>query len=218
MGSRSEDAQHSRSPVDAEEDLIDRYENMVQTQVQTISDIDSKASRTLRVITLLLGAIFTAVSVSVTYFQNSTDSVSSLQILIFGTGIIFLLISLGYASVTYLSSVFEYGPSEKFGRHMAEYEVEAQDYRNRMLDAYADILDRNKRVVKNNARRFRLTMLCLQVSMLFFFTGGLSVVYTFDFGTNVVLFTLTWLGALALVQFINEEEYLTLDWQTSDHE
>lgn len=204
-----------RYPVDAEEDLIDRYESMVHTQVETLSDIDDKTARTLRILILLLGVLFTALSISLRHFRNSETSISAVQIALFGAGFVFLLVSIGYASITYLSSVFEYGPTEKLGAVMAEYEVEPQDYRNHVLGAYSEIIRRNREVVRNNARRFRRTMLFLLVGLLYFFIAGVSVTLDFGSGSNVLLTVFVSIGVLALAQFIEAEEYLTLEWQTN---
>jgi hypothetical protein len=202
-----------RYPVDAEEDLIDRYESMVQTQVKTLSDIDDKAAKTLRIISVILGVLFTAVSVSIRYFQNSSESITNLQIVLFGAGFLFLLSSMGYASITYLSSVFKYGPTEELGSIMSKYEVGPQDYRNNLLDAYSNIIQTNRKVVRNNARRFRRTMLFLLIGLFFLFAGGVSVALRLTAGVNVLLIFFTSLGSLALTHYIEEEEYLTLEWQ-----
>lgn len=205
-----------RYPVDAEEDLMSRYEAMVQTQVQTLSDIDDKAARTLRIITLLLGALFTAISISIQYFQNSGKSLTALQLVLFGAGFGSLLISTGYACITYLSSKFEHGPTEELGKIMAEYEVDPQDYRNNMLDVYSNIIQRNRKVVRSNARRFRRTMLFLLIGLLYLFVAGTSVTLDLSHGVNILVTVFTSLGVLALCHFIEEEEYLTLEWQYSD--
>lgn len=214
MGSDSSGRGPDRYPVDAEEDLMDRYESMVQTQVDTISDIDDKAARTLRIITILLGALFTAVSISVQYFQTSNESLSIFQIALFGTGFLFLLASTGYASITYLSSVFKYGPTEDLGAAMAQYEISPQDYRNNLLDAYSTIIEKNREVVQTNSRRFRRTMLFLLLGLIFLFIGGVSATLSLDVGGNALLTFFSAIGAIALVYFIDEEEYLTLEWQS----
>lgn len=218
MTRRSSGGEPDRDTIDAEEDLMNRYESMVQTQIETLSDIDDKAARTLRVITLLLGVLFTGVSISVQYFHESGEQILLVQLVLVGAGFVFLLVSLGYASITYLSSVFKYGPTEKLGAVMAEYEVGAQDYRNHMLGAYSDIISQNRMVVRNNSRRFRRTMVLLLVGLVFLFLGGTSITLHLNRGVNGLLLIIGSLLALALTHYIEGEEYLTLEWQTDNDE
>ena len=51
--------------IDPPTDLLERYDDMVATQVETINEIDEKAATTMRVIAILLGVILSSLTILV---------------------------------------------------------------------------------------------------------------------------------------------------------
>lgn len=198
---------------DPELDLIDRYDEMVQTQVSTLESLDDKAAKTLRIIALLLGILFSGLSLLVAAPPggNSIPDPTPLHIAVTGIGIICLFVSITFASVTFLSSVFRYGPSVALGSVMSKNEVERQDYIDRLLSGYSEAVGENRRVVKANAKRFRRSLTSLLCGLVLVAEGVTLTAFQLTGGDTVLIVFLTVLGLFALIDYLERKEYLTLD-------
>lgn len=73
-------------------------------------------------------------------------------------------------------------------------------------------------LTQTNSRRFRRTMLFLLLGLIFLFVGGVSATLRLDVGANALLTFFSSIGAVSLFYFIEEEEYLTLEWQSDGDE
>lgn len=205
--SPSQSEKHEQASV--EEDLINRYDSMVQTQIRAIHDIDTKAAKAVRVNVLLIGLLLSAISLM--YRENGFEAFPLEAKLLLGLGISGLLVSVGAGIVTYLSSVFRHGPSASIGEDFLEKRVREQDYRDYLLDLNSNMVVENRRVVRNNSRRFRRTLLALLLGIIHLSVGiGVSVV---DFSTwwNRMSVLGLLLVSLGIVQYVEGEEYLTLN-------
>ena len=129
-------------------DAVDRFERMVDIQIETVTDIDSKAEHLSRLIAILLGVILAAASV-IPEFDGLEAGVSSgpvLSTLIFGVGA--LLVSLSISIITYLSSNVDFGPKEGVAEYFASVDVSQTEYTEIFLRGYADALANNERIME----------------------------------------------------------------------
>lgn len=200
----------SDDSFDPEVDLLQRYEQMIQTQVDTLNGIDDKAAQVARLIGVLIGLLLSAVSI----ILGTDITVNGNRIILF---IMFTLaagayvVSMLYAIITYLSSKFEYGPSSGLGSFMAQYGVDEQDYRDALLAGYSSAIKNNRRVVIANSKRFEKCLASL-IGGVMFTVGGVGVVIVGAVkyaqigvaGVSIVI-------GVGLMVYILREEYLTLE-------
>ena len=196
--------------TDPEVDLIDRYEHMVDIQIQTLDGLDDKASTLLRIEALILGVLLTGVSIITETNQISVEL--SFGIIWLLVGFIALLTSMALAMFTHLSSRFRYGPSRHLGQFMASNRVPPQDYRNLLLDGYSAAVGDNREVVRINAARFRNTLEAALVGLISFgFATLLLVANLNSFWLDLVISVIGIFIAIFAVDYIHREDYITLE-------
>jgi len=203
---------------DSELDLLKRYEQMIETQIETINGIDNKAANTGRLIGVLSGLLLTAASIAVSTSAIEFTEATVGAFLMLGIGVAALFASLVFAIITYLSSKFVYGPPAGLGEYMADYRVDSQEYRDALLRGYSTGISANRRVVDENSKRFKRCLTALLVALLFLFGSGILLVlpenHILD-GAVILVFTIT---ALLLARYIVREEYLTLENEHTGNE
>ena len=168
--------QPSTAEFDPEEDLLRRYEQMIQTQVSTLEGIDDKAAYVARLVGVLAGLVVSGSSVAVGTETVTLSRETGLVFVMLGAAVVAFLISLVFAIITYLSSKFEYGPSAEMGEFMANYRVREQQYKDVLLRGYSDAIKQNRRVVVANARRFERCLAAFLAGLLFLFAAGVVLV------------------------------------------
>lgn len=208
--------QPSSSPESNEprQDAIDRFERMLDVQVSTLNEIDNKSARLISFVGVLLGAIATVARVVPTMANegNFIDTGSIAGAFALFAGVAGLLVSLVYATITYLSTKFDYGLNANIADELArKTDVRRQTYRTAILRAYADSIRENRPIIDQNARRFRYALAAL-VGALFslMFSVGYYLVHLSDAVELLTLF----LGAIlvgSLCLYIRDEAYLTTD-------
>lgn len=206
-------SQEEPKDFDPEVDLLQRYEQMVQTQVETINSIDDKAARVSRLIGLLVGVVLSAVSLLVASDVGITTNGTLFLAHLFVSGAA-LVVALAQAIVTYLSSTFEYGPPSELGSFMSKYNVTAQDYKSQLLGGYSSTVRRNREVVVTNARRFQRCLASFLIGIIFAVTASVVLVGTPSIVIGVVASWLAVYASVFLVYYVTQEEYLTLDRQS----
>lgn len=201
------------------QDAIDRFERMLDIQVSTLSEIDNKSARLISFVGVLLGVIATVARI-VPQMAGSGDFLDQGSIagaFALTAGVVCLLISLVYATITYLSTKFDYGLDANIADALArENDVRRQTYRTIVLRAYADSLRENKPVINQNARRFRYALAAL-VGALFSLMFSVGY-YLIHLPTSIELLT-AFFGAIvvgSLCLYIRDEAYLTTEDESSD--
>lgn len=160
---------------DATVDSLDRYERTIDAQLELITAIDKKAANVVRYTSLLVGAVFTALSVVSRSTALSLGDVRILPRLTFYVGVVALVLAICVAIVTYVSSVREYGPDPSYGHAVAGGVVERPEYENVLLTGYADAVRDNREVIDANARRFRWSLAALLVGIVYSVLAGVLV-------------------------------------------
>lgn len=161
---------------DPEIDLLNRYDTMVQTQVETLNQIDDKAAFVGRYVGILAGLIVSITSFVFTSQNIDIQDVSIEFSLTLVFSVLFLFLSLAFAMVTYLSSKFEYGPGHRVGFDMATARIDDQDYKDLLLRGYSDALIKNRNVVVNNASRLKHSLNFLLIGLVTLFASGVIIV------------------------------------------
>lgn len=195
---------------DAEIDLIERYDDMIERQVETLSAVDDKAAQATRLIALLLGLLLSVVSFVTRTGQ--TTPVDTVPVFVFLTATVGAYVAaLLLAILTYLSSSFEYGPSSHLGAFMAQYSIPDDEYVSAMLAGYSETVQRNKAVVVNNARRFQWCLSALLVGVVN--TAGAAVLLLL--GGSLYVDTVVLIGSTLVsgvtARYVLQEEYLTIE-------
>ena len=213
--SNSED-QDSDSASDLEDDFaspkldaLDRYERMINVQIQTINGIDDKAEYLTRYLAILIALLFTGAS-----FVVDTDFLEGVPVdlpLIISLliGLIALGTSLVFSILTYLSSVFQYGPKRDFAVDLANNDVENKIYAEIMLRTYRDAIYENKRVVQQNSKRFKYALTALLNGVVFL--AAAAVMIFSPLRVSVVILIATILITSFLTWYILTDQYLTLE-------
>lgn len=207
-----------RGDFDPEIDLLRRYEQMIQTQIETLNGIDDKAAYIARLVAILVGLILSGVSVFVGTGRFSVSGENLVVFLLIAFASLSLFISLLYAIVTYLSSVFEYGPSPNMGEYMADYKVPEQEYIDVLLRGYSHSIKLNRTVVIRNSRRFERCLASLLAGLIFLFGAGTIFVAPAPLLLEIFSGIGFLLAAYLAVDYIMEEEFLTLDRESPNDE
>jgi hypothetical protein len=192
---------------------------MLDIQVSTLDGIDTKAARLISFVGVLLGVIATAARVvpSIASDSGFIDHGSIGGAFALVVGVVGLLVSLVYATITYLSTKFDYGLSADIADALAREDgVHRKTYRTVVLRAYADSIRENRPVVDRNARRFRYALAAL-VGALFslMFSAGY---YLVRLPESVELLT-AFFGAIfvgSLCTYIRDEAYLATEEERED--
>ncbi|USZ67632.1 hypothetical protein NGM10_12955 [Halorussus salilacus] len=192
-------------------DAADRLERAIDTQISIINGIDNKAEHITRLVGILVGLVFSVLSLvsNLDGIEISTTTVPTE--IAFTLGILSLLVAMGAAIVTYLSSRFRVGLDYTVGYYLSESdETDFRTHVQRVLGSYGEIIEENKRVIEVNSRRFRRTLYFLLVGVLFLSTAG--ILHLGDFTKQVDWAGLvgTTLLAVAVAWYILTGKYLTL--------
>lgn len=190
---------------------VDRFERMIDVQIETLNSIDDKAEYLTRFVAILLGVVLTGLSL-VPKFDGVTLTTNSFPMLVsVFVGVIALLSTLGFSIITYLSSKFKYGVSPSVAKYFADTDITEEEYTELLLRGYADILSQNRDVVRVNSRRFRNALASLLAGL------GCFSQATFFLVVKIPVFTkyLALFGGFAVlgyvIKYVLDEEYLTLD-------
>jgi hypothetical protein len=220
-----EDA-HSNARIDA----ANRLERHLDEQLTSIQRIDDKAEHITRLLGVLLGLVFTALSVvsqfspqPVTEGSNPVVPLHSVTVpteSAFLMGVVFLLISLFGSVITYLSSVVRRGLHPNVGHLLSrdDYETTTEEHVRRVLGTYGYNIEENHEVVMTNARRLRVTLLFLMLGISYLSASGIMFLDILPVGNRWQLLAVTSVLAVLLAWYVLTGKFLTLNPLTSTNE
>jgi protein-S-isoprenylcysteine O-methyltransferase Ste14 len=196
--------------ITPEGDLLDRYERMVQTQVETVNGIDDKAATTMRVVAVLLGVLLSLLTFFVdgSGVEITVDTV--VPVLWVATGVAGLLASLAGCLYTYLSSRTLFGPNAELGDVLSLNRVTLDDYRTHLLGGYAKAIRTNREVIRTNSRRFRNTLLLMIYGLVGVSTGLSLFITNISVPMDIVVTVGVLLVVGAFSVYILQERYMVL--------
>lgn len=153
-------------------DLADRYEQMLERQVNNLWNIDTKAWRAARLIGIIIGVFLTAISIlsgqTTTQFDIGIGTISAL---VLAGGVLTLLLALFFAMVGILNVRTGYGPSTSLSRALTQGEHDSDTYPGVLSQGLANSIEMNNRVMKNKADYLRYTFATLYVGIVLLVTG-----------------------------------------------
>lgn len=192
-------------------DAIERYWQTIEAQIAFLEQIDDKSQRIVRYTALLVGIVVTAVTfVSRTEAIGPADT-STLVKLTFIGGVGLLLVSIGLAAYTSLDSVLRYGLGHNFGYRIADGTIQSPKYERIVLNTYASVVGRNRKVINVNARRFQHVLLALLVGLIYVSLSGLLVLVSLDSTGKLLLSFVATVAAGWIVHHVSGERYLVLE-------
>lgn len=202
--------------LEALKDSANRLERSLDVQDQIISDIDQKAQSTIRIVGVVLGLIFTGLSLLSDSDMLSNSGTNVAIKIGFMVGVAFLIASMVFAIVTYLSSKYKIGldpiVGDLFSR--SDFTTNRAEHLRRVNGSYGFNIRVNRRVIEVNSQRFRRTLFCLLGGILFLSMTGLLFVEDAGWLVSTVALLVTGgLGSL-LAWYILGGKYLTV--QTDD--
>lgn len=154
--------------------LQDEARRTVDQQVMTLNDIDSKASRILRINVVLGGLLVTGLS-----YVSQTDGieVSAFENLHFGVGISGVLLSSALAGLTYSASEVDGGVGADNLASTLNSGVDANLFSEFLLKNYAMRINFNRSTNVRNAPLITTTILCLVTGLGFLAFGTYRAFY-----------------------------------------
>ncbi|WP_313692866.1 hypothetical protein [Halorarum halobium] len=164
------DEEGSEESVDL---ALEQARRVVDDQLQTLSDIDSKAIKILRLNVVLIGAAVSILSVSVR--SNGFPSARLVNGYTVVGGML-LLSSTLTAAATYTASTVKAGPSSSDVWRMISGKYDPDAVKQGLAGSYADWIDRNYRTNVKNAPVLTTTILSLAIAFICFSVGVVEAV------------------------------------------
>ncbi|GAA0309897.1 hypothetical protein [Halarchaeum salinum] len=168
MSERESGDDTERPTVDTVEIAREEAQRTIDSQSQTLNDIDNKAARILRVNLVLLGIILTGISIALNARPSQASAASVLVDFVNGytiVGIILLLGSTAVAAVTYTASDLRTGMSGKDLRAMLDNDYTDRQNVEGLVESYSHWIEHNFRTNARNAPLGTLTLLLLVYAM-----------------------------------------------------
>lgn len=185
--------QYDPTDDSALEKSIDEGRETLDTQIDNLNDIDTKAIRILRINVLLIGIIL-----SVLTFSSNTQQVGFAEFLnvYIGVGIGLLIFSTAAAALTYTASDFRAGMSKEDFVTMLDENLTDQELELVLSKSYAKWIHDNQLAEILNSFYSTLTILLLIYAVSYLSLGVYdalirSVPFLLEGGTNVALLVIT---------------------------
>ena len=213
MADRSDDADGAASRADA----VDRLERVIDTQIDTVDDFDQKAAYVTRFVGVVLGLVLTAVSLA-SRFGGGDPATQLPAVAAVAGGVVGLVAAVAGAIVTYLSSRVVVGLHPHAARAIAGGEYGDDEYNTLLLRAYADAVERNRRVLRTNAGRFRRTLVALLVGIAYLAMAALLFVLAPSGGWEWAILIVGTVAIGVVAWYLLTGRYLRLEPGGSDNE
>lgn len=199
-----------------ERDAIDRFQRTIDVQLQLLNGIDNKAQRVSQYTVILVGVIFTAVSLIPETNVLSFEHASTAIVLAFLGGITGLIVAIGWSIITYISSVQEYGPDRGFGYDVADGTLDPPLYREALLVSYSDAVARNRLVIDTSAQRFKNALAALMAGIVYVSSAGAMLLIPGGFPIDLLVLVGVTVPTYVVVEKIYREAFLVLQRELPD--
>lgn len=199
-----------------ERDAIDRFQRTIDVQLQLLDGIDNKAQRVSQYTVILVGVIFTAVSLIPETNALSFEHASTAIVFAFLGGITGLIVAIGWSIITYISSVQEYGPDRGFGYDVADGTLDPPLYREALLVSYSDAVARNRLVIDTNAQRFKNALAALMAGIVYVSAAGAMLLIPGGFPIDLIVLVGVTVPTYVVVEKIYREAFLVLQRELPD--
>jgi hypothetical protein len=224
-------AQHPEDDVgEYSIDAVNRLERVMDVQIETLNGIDDKAEHITQLIAVLLGVLFSVLSIGVEADLLDPSAVGLPILIAFSLGVSGLLFSMAAAIITYLSSTFKIGLHQNVGYLLGrrDFSISEPEYYRRVLGTYGYNVERNKQVINTNSRRFRRSLVSLLGGLIYVIIAAALYVgrsTAMENGNTLVSANGAWIflgGATLLAalvtSYILSGRYLTIQSEESNNE
>ncbi|MFC7156489.1 hypothetical protein ACFQPA_13650 [Halomarina halobia] len=147
---------------------LEEARRTVDDQIQTLTDIDSKAIAILRLDGVLLGLILTGLSIIARTDQVGFDIVANTYTIF---GAVALLLSIASGALTYNASDYRAGISAADVVDLVEVEYTLEGVHQGLALGYAEFIEKNFRTNITNALGITLTIYLTVAALAFFVLG-----------------------------------------------
>lgn len=211
---RTESTENTFEDFQPEVDALDRFERVIDVQIATLRTIDEKAATVMQLVGVLLGVILTGVTLvwRTVGFDLGTQPVGSLVAFVLGVSLLLLALFVGIGS--YLANRYYYGLHRNVHMLLREYRTTSPQYVELIQGSYSIAIDRNKRIVRSNVRRFEWSLSFLLAGIAQFAVS--AVLFALALGASGQLLVLL-CGLTASVGFakrVHSEQLYKLDGRT----
>lgn len=207
----------NKSRFSVKEDLANRYQKMLDSQLSAIENFDTKAWRVARLVGILLGVLFTGVSV----FSSEVSvelTVEYLPVIVaVGSGVSALIISLIFAALCILSTTAGFGLRVELADALNEGEVDEEDYPGLVTKSYSKNIENNIKVMRAKGRRLRYALSALVTGVLTLSTGGVLLFVNLGYWIQVGFLVLVAGLIVGVLYYILTMEYSVLE-NEDDHD
>lgn len=208
----------SKSRFSAKEDLADRYQAMLDSQLSAIENFDTKAWRAARLVGIFLGVLFTGVSV----FSSEVSvelTVEYLPVIVaVGTGVSALIVSLIFAALCILSTTAGFGLKVELADALNKEEVDEEDYPGFVTKSYSKNIENNIKVMRAKGRRLRYALSALVAGVLILSTGGVLLFVTLEYWIQVGILIVVTALIVVVLYYILTMQYSVLEKDDSEGE
>lgn len=199
------------SKLSAKVDLANRYQDMLDSQLSAIENFDTKAWRVARLVGILLGVLFTSVSVfspevavqlTVEYFP---------VIIAVSVGVSSLVVSLIFAALCILSTTAGFGLKVELADALNEGDVNQEDYPGFVTKSYSNNIENNIKVMRAKGRRLRYALSALVAGVLTLSTGGVLLFVTLGYWAQIGLLVVVGKLIAGVLYYILTMQYSVLE-------
>ncbi|MFC4437455.1 MULTISPECIES: hypothetical protein [Natrialbaceae] len=199
-----------KSELSAKEDLADRYQDMLDSQLSAIENFDTKAWRVARLVGILLGVLFTGISV---FSADVTVqlTVEHLPVIVaVSVGISALVVSLIFAALCILSTTAGFGLRVELADALNEGNIDDEDYPGLVTKSYSKNIKNNIKVMRAKGRRLRYALSALVVGVLTLSIGGILLFVTLAYWVQVALLVVVGVLIIGGLHYILTMQYSVL--------
>jgi len=218
-GEDTVDMSVSELELDSRLDLANRYEEMIQRQVENLWNIDTKAWRAARLIGLLIGVFLTGISILPGESGGGISQNLSLaaKVSILG-GIALLLVSLFLAMVGILNVKAGYGPNTSLSKAIKNGQVEDEEYPMILSVGLAKSIRMNRRVMGNKADYLRYCFASMYSGIVLLTIGIILPIFQISGCIGIGLVVAGSAAAIFSGYFITSESYESSNSEDEERE
>lgn len=197
--------------IAAKQDLADRYQKMLDSQLTAISNFDTKAWRVARLVGILLGVFITGVSI----FSSEVAIQLSIAVLpVIGSvaaGLVALMISLIFAILSILSTTASFGLTVELSDALNEGELDKEDYPGIITKSYSKNIENNIKVMRAKGRRLRYSLSSLIFGIVALSTGAFLLFVSLGIWEQIGILVVLGISTAGVVYYILTMQYSVLE-------
>lgn len=197
--------------VSVKVDLADRYQDMLDSQLSAIENFDTKAWRVARLVGILLGLLFTGVSIFSDEIAVQLTAEFIPVIVAVSVGVSALVASLIFAALCILSTTAGFGLRVELADALNEGEINEKDYPGLVTKSYSKNIENNIKVMRAKGCRLRYALSALVVGVLSLLTAGILLFVTLEYWTQIGLLVYIGVITFGVLYYILTMQYSVLE-------